>query len=112
MVPNNPKDEEVARTLEKLKLEPITAEGGQDAVLGPIYNLLVHAPPGDDCVFHWFCKKARPVVTEAATFLLRLHAYSNSVMVEDWKRKMAGVLHGCCNCIQSYQEIKLTCRDT
>ncbi|GJJ15585.1 hypothetical protein Clacol_009863 [Clathrus columnatus] len=106
------KEPEILRSLEKLKQEPINAEGSQDAILTPIYTFLMAVPPGEDRVLHWFCHKARPTVVEASTFLLRLHAYSNNSNVDAWKERLAKILHGCCACVQSYTEIKVTCRNT
>ena len=98
--------------LEKLRREPITTQGSQDAILVPIYGFLMGAPPDEDGTLHWFCHRTRPVVVEASTFLLRLHAYSDNVRVDAWKAKLAGVLHGCCGCVQGYTNVKVTSRDT
>jgi senataxin len=107
-----PNEAEVSRILDKLKRVPVNTDGAPDTILGPIYSLLIKAPSSENHALHWFCGDARPVVVEAATFLLRLHAYTNNPRVDNWKDKMANVLHGCCNCIQCYQDIKISCRDT
>ncbi|KAF8516825.1 SEN1 N terminal-domain-containing protein [Hysterangium stoloniferum] len=107
-----PNEAEVSRILDRLKREPVNTDGAPDTVLGPVYSLLIKAPAGEDRILHWFCGSAKPVVVEAATFLLRLHAYTNNPRVDNWKDKMAGVLHGCCNCLQSYMDIKISCRET
>jgi len=107
-----PKEVEVSRSLEKLKQEPITTDGMQDSILGPIYTLLLAVPPGDDDLLHWFCAKAKQVVVEAATFLLRLYAYTDNPRVEVWKTKLTGVLHGCCGCTQGFADAKITSRET
>lgn len=107
-----PKEAEVSRTLEKLKKEPINTNGMQDSILLPIYTLLLAVPPSDNDVLHWFCAKAKPVVVEAATFLLRLYAYTDNPRVEVWKAKLAGVLHGCCGCTQGFADAKISSRDT
>lgn len=107
------KEQEVSQSLEKLRREPINADGSQDAILTPIYTyLMAVVPQGEDRVLHWFCNKSRSVVVEAAAFLLRLHAYSNNPRVDSWKNKLSKVLYGCCACVQSYTEIKVTCRNT
>ncbi|KAG9005433.1 DEAD-box type RNA helicase [Tulasnella sp. JGI-2019a] len=49
---------------------------------------------------HWFCPKTPTVAIEAATFLLRLHAYASAV---DWKDKLANVLKGCSACVSGYR---------
>jgi ATP-dependent RNA/DNA helicase, senataxin len=105
------KEAELVRTLDRLRKEPINTQGSQDAVLAPPYTLLMNAPSDEEGVLHWFCDKARPVVAEAATFLLRLHAYNNA-RVEAWKTKMAGMLHGCAGCVQGYMDAKVASRDT
>lgn len=102
----------MSRMLKDLKREPINTQGSQDALLAPIYTLLMSAPLNEDGNLHWFCEKARPVVVEASIFLLRLHAYSNNVRVEAWKTKMSGVLHACCGCVQGYMDAKVSSRDT
>jgi len=102
----------VSRSLEKLRREPITTDGMQDSILGPIYSLLMNTPTGDNGTPHWFCDKARPVVVEAATFLIRLYAYSDNPRVEVWKKKLAGVLQGCCGCVQGFADAKTSSRDT
>jgi ATP-dependent RNA/DNA helicase, senataxin len=107
-----PKEAEVSRMLEGLKREPVDTQGSQDALLAPIYTLLMSAPPNEDDILHWFCDKARPVVVEASIFLLRLHAYSANIRVDSWKAKMRGVLHGCCGCVQGYANAKVSSRDT
>lgn len=107
-----PKEAEVTRSLDKLKREPITTDGMQDSILAPIYGLLMTVPPGDDGILHWFCNQAKPVVNEAAVFLLRLYAYAENPRVEVWKKKLAGVMHGCCGCVQSLNDAKTTSRDT
>lgn len=109
---NLPKETEVSRTLEKLRKEPINTQGSQDAILAPIYTLLMSALPSEEGILHWFCDRARPVVVEASTFLLRLHAYSDNVRVDAWKTKLTGVLHGCCGCVQGYTSAKISSRDT
>lgn len=109
---NLPKEAEVSRTLEILRKEPINTQGPQDALLAPIYTLLMSAPTNEDGTLHWFCDKARPVVIEASIFLLRLHAYSNNPRVETWRMRLAGVLHACCGCVQSYMNAKECSRDT
>lgn len=106
------KEQEVSRSLTKLRQEPINADGSHDTILTPIYTYLMAVSPGEDRVLHWFCSKAKSVVTEAATFLLRLHAYSNNPKVESWKERLIKVLYGCSACVHSYTELKATCRNT
>ncbi|KAG8890650.1 DEAD-box type RNA helicase [Tulasnella sp. 332] len=48
---------------------------------------------------HWFCSKTPLVAIEAATFLLRLHAYGSA---DDWRNKLTNVLKGCPECVSGY----------
>ncbi|KIJ54640.1 hypothetical protein M422DRAFT_220966 [Sphaerobolus stellatus SS14] len=105
-----PHEREISRSLEKLKTQPIATGGSGDDVMVPIYTFLMGAPPKDG-VLHWFCAKTRPVVIEAASFLLRLYAY-NSDSVVIWKGKLTEVLHGCSDCVEVYMEVKLKSRDS
>lgn len=58
---------------------------------------------------HWFCSRATLIVKEAATFLIRLHAY-NSPHVPVWKKMCSDVIHSCCDCSYAYQCAKFVCR--
>ena len=103
--------DELAKRLKKLKDEPIDAAGTQDEVLIPIVEFVMALKPGANGVLHWFCRDADGVVREAATFLLRLFAYSNDV-VTGWKERMLKCLHSCSGCAQSLDKIKETSSST
>ena len=60
---------------------------------------------------HWFCSHAGEVVTGAATFLLRLHAYT-SPRVELWRKELKACLRECCECVRELQSVKLSSRHT
>jgi senataxin len=64
-----------------------------------------HSTSTDHGVLHWFCNKVvDPLVPEAATFLLRLHAY-DSPKVEVWREKLQIVLGGCVGCAKRLEEV-------
>ena len=106
-----PNEEQISRILEKLKKEPVGVGPDGEPYMLLVFKLLMSVIPGQDGILHWFCQKTRPVVIEAATFLLRLHAFkSDSVNI--WRGKLTGVLHGCCDCIEGYAEAKSCSKET
>lgn len=102
---------DLAKILKKLKESPIPTENCQDDFLMPILNTLMARRRADDGALHWFCKDAEEATREAATFLLRLFAYSNDV-VSKWKAKLLECLHSCPGCVQSLDRVKVTSRST
>jgi senataxin len=80
-----------------------------DALMSHCLELL--AAQKTDNFGHWFCHRAPTVVIEAATFLIRLHAYANE-HVERWKKDMIAVLHSCCDCGRGYENAKKKAKTT
>jgi senataxin len=104
---------ELEAQLKDLHDLPVGSEGDQKTLLARPFDFLVKVEPStSDGLLHWFCDKALdPLVVEAATFLLRLHAY-NSPKVKIWRDKLAQVIRGCAGCTKSLQDLKLSSRTT
>ncbi|KIJ64432.1 hypothetical protein HYDPIDRAFT_187805 [Hydnomerulius pinastri MD-312] len=102
----------VKALLASVRDTPVNTADASDDVLGPIYGYLMKVPSNSsDKCYHWFCSSADQLTVEAATFLLRLFAY-NSPNVEEWKNRLRGCLAGCCACVKSFGEVKVTSRLT
>jgi senataxin len=104
--------EKLQRTLKGLRDQPVSSEDARP-FLAPLFDFLVKVPVNsNDGLLHWFCDRSyEPLVSEAATFLLRLHAY-NSSKVQQYKKLLAEVLTGCAGCVKGLQEAKVTSRKT
>lgn len=84
-----------------------------DEVLTPIYTHLVAVPADSaDGRFHWFCGRATPLTLAAATFLIRLHAYTEGDAVKTWRSKLKSCLARCAECVQGLEEAKISSRTT
>lgn len=108
-----PKDdtESVRLKLRELHDHPVNTEGVVEADLILLFTFLMQHNTPQDGPVHWFCSKADPLVVEAATFLLRLHAYS-SPRIQVWRSILQRCLSDCAHCVQKLQEIKTTSRHT
>lgn len=88
-----------------------------DYLIGPLPSKSTHSIPSHSVSDrsrkhkHWFCSRADEVVVEAATFLLRLHAYTSS-RVDLWREELSGCLRECCDCVRELLLIKLSSRHT
>ncbi|KAJ7505328.1 AAA domain-containing protein [Mycena galericulata] len=81
--------DELDRQLATLRDSPVDNAGASDAVLANIFTYLMEIPSSpSDGRLHWFCSRATPTTVAAATFLIRLFAYS-SPLVEEWRRKVS-----------------------
>jgi senataxin len=102
----------VEKLLQNLRDVPVNTEGASDSFLGPIFTYLMKVPPNPlDGVLHWFCDRAGQLTIDAATFLIRLFAYS-SPRVDVWKEKFEACLGSCCDCVKGLEEAKRSSRDT
>lgn len=104
-----PKVEEL---LKDLRDNPIgTNDPNCNSALGTCSSLLFSLtyPDSPPLAPHWFCDKSPPVAVEAATFLLRLHAYMKA---DDWRSRLASVLKGCVACVRGYSEAKARSDET
>ncbi|KZV98838.1 hypothetical protein EXIGLDRAFT_763074 [Exidia glandulosa HHB12029] len=60
--------------------------------------------------YHWFCAKVPPLAVEAATFAIRMFAYTESTSLGLIKERLSIVLHGCCECMRLFQNAKRVLR--
>ncbi|KAJ6559197.1 SEN1 N terminal-domain-containing protein [Mycena vulgaris] len=102
----------VDQQLATLRDSPVNNDGASDAVLASLFTYLMGVPPDQsDGRSHWFCGRTIPTTVAAATFLIRLFAYSSS-LVDEWRTKFRGCLNGCSECVQGLQEAKVTSKTT
>ncbi|KAJ7250875.1 SEN1 N terminal-domain-containing protein [Mycena haematopus] len=102
----------IENQLATLRDSPVNNEGASDAVLASIFTYLMEVPPdASDGRIHWFCGRAVSTTVGAATFLIRLFAYS-SPLVEQWRTKFRACLNGCPDCVLGVEEAKITSRNT
>ncbi|KAJ6508793.1 SEN1 N terminal-domain-containing protein [Mycena sanguinolenta] len=102
----------VDNQLATLRDSPVNNDGASDAVLASIFTYLMGVPAdASDGRIHWFCGRAVSTTLAAATFLIRLFAYS-SPLVEQWRTKFRACLNGCPDCVQGFEEAKITSKHT
>lgn len=102
--------DKVKTTLDILRDNPAdTSAAGRD-VLALITDFLLK-PLSSDAPVHWFCERADKPTIDAATFLLRLHAY-NSDVVNSWRQHLTRCLKGCCGCVKGLSEAKTSSKHT
>ncbi|OCH91849.1 hypothetical protein OBBRIDRAFT_886653 [Obba rivulosa] len=111
------KHDEVKAALAKLRDTPSNNPPEEilglicDYLTGPQPRVRPTLSPESKPLDHWFCSRADETVREAATFLIRLHAY-NSNRVSTWKQQFRRILTGCCECVRELQLVKSTSRHT
>ncbi|KAJ7780655.1 SEN1 N terminal-domain-containing protein [Mycena maculata] len=81
-----------------------------DQQLSTLRDTPVDNDPSDGCL-HWFCRRATSTTIAAATFLIRLFAYSSN-LVDEWRTKFRTCLNGCPECVQGLQDAKTTSKNT
>lgn len=96
--------------LDDFRSNPVGSSGHEEE-LTIIYRYLANNGKANDGLTHWFCAKAGDLTREAATFLLRLFAYTSD-NVNEWKWRLIQVLHGCCECVAGMNEAKFSSRHT
>lgn len=101
---------DIAVLLKRLHDDPSNSESVQEAELDTIYAYLQRFSV-DTSRYHWYCRQAEPLTSEAATFLLRLFAYS-SPKVELWKEWLNRCLGGCAECVFGFEKAKMGSRNT
>lgn len=79
--------------------------------LTDFYTYLVRPESTSNAAIHWFCPQADSITKEAATFLLRLHAYNGGRVIE-WRKRLHRCLEGCSECVRGLQESRLSSLDT
>ncbi|KAF7288567.1 hypothetical protein HMN09_01385800 [Mycena chlorophos] len=101
---------QVNETLAHLRDYPVDTAATSDSQLSLLYTYLRDVPAKAGRT-HWFCHRAESTTIEAATFLLRLHAYNSSTVLE-WRAKLQGCLKGCVDCVAGLQQAKVASRRT
>ncbi|EJC98117.1 uncharacterized protein FOMMEDRAFT_97735 [Fomitiporia mediterranea MF3/22] len=102
---------ELEARLKQLRDVPVNTAGSQDRDMIPLHEHLMGVKPDSDGLTHWFCPRAELLTQELATFLLRLHAYTND-KVDKWRKQIIGVWRGCADCIRCMDEVKGSSRTT
>lgn len=102
--------EKVKKTLDNLRDNPADTGAAGSEVLTLITDFLFK-PLSLEAPVHWFCSRADKPTIDAATFLLRLHAY-NSDIVKQWRQHLTRCLKGCYNCVRGLSEAKTTSKHT
>uniref|UniRef100_A0A0W0F3J5 Helicase sen1 n=1 Tax=Moniliophthora roreri TaxID=221103 RepID=A0A0W0F3J5_MONRR len=100
----------VHEQLLKLRDKPAGNDQCSDQILQLVYVYLLNGR-SSGAENHWFCSQANATTVEAATFLLRLFAYS-SPQVEKWKEVLQGCLMNCSGCVLELEKVKITSRTT
>ncbi|KAF8749540.1 SEN1 N terminal [Rhizoctonia solani] len=98
-------EKEVLTVLKAAQTGQAGSSAGSDQNMGKIWFYLK-----DQRLKHWYCTRASETVRESAIFLQRLHAY-NSAAVKEWQSILAGIIHGCWECMQAYQASKRRSRE-
>jgi senataxin len=103
---------DVPTLLATLRDSPVDNTGASEQLLATVYEYLMKVPtiPPNNAL-HWFCRLAEPNTVAAATFLIRLFAYS-SQSVEKWKMKLQYCLSRCPECVQGLEQVKVSSRHT
>jgi senataxin len=110
MASTSPDRKHLLRRLAELRDKPVNLQSAQND-LSTFWDVIMKVPVDSTGVMHWFCSRADALVVEAAVFLTRLHAY-NSSKVDEWKTKLESCLHGCVDCTQRFQELRVISRRT
>ncbi|KAG7443042.1 uncharacterized protein BT62DRAFT_953934 [Guyanagaster necrorhizus] len=101
---------QVQNVLDKLRDSPVDSNNLGDNVLGPVYNYLMGvSKDGED--IHWFCGRATTTTIAAATFLIRLFAYT-SPLVLTWKERLSVCVMRCADCACGLERAKYSSRTT
>jgi senataxin len=101
---------DVEALLKRLREEPANSEDTPEDALISVYEYLMAATPIGGS-HHWFCDKAEPLRKEAASFLLRLFAYTSDRVIK-WKERIEEILSRCVGCVKGFTEVKSTSRRT
>ena len=116
MASQPPRPDEVKKRLLELRDQPVAI--ASDDILRLVSTYLLgglRKPDNLDNVSpkfeHWLCSQAEDLAREAATFLIRLHAY-NSSSVDIWRAQLKRVLSRCCYCVRGLHEAEIMSRHT
>ncbi|CAA7261403.1 unnamed protein product [Cyclocybe aegerita] len=101
----------VKKLLATFRDNPPDTSGVSDGQLQEIYLYLMNRPANSSGEVHWLCGQAGDLTNSAATFLLRLFAYSSD-SVEKWKAKLHKIVSSCSSCVEGLEKAKFESRDT
>ncbi|KAF9534475.1 SEN1 N terminal-domain-containing protein [Crepidotus variabilis] len=101
----------VQQLLTTLRETPADSSVATDDVLKEIYVYLMGIHPSKSGALHWFCDLSEDTTVQAATFLIRLMAYS-SEQVTTWKNNLQRCLRGCAFCVHGHERAKIASRQT
>ena len=102
---------QIQAKLAQLRDAPAGTTDADESILALIYQFLIPDDSLKPKDLHWFCSRADQAVVDAATFLIRLHAY-NSARVDTWRRFLRICLTTCPGCVRGLQEVKVSSRHT
>lgn len=98
--------------LDGLRDRPVNSEECSEATLKTIYDYIVSRPLNrSDKLLHWFCDRAGPTTIAAASFSLRLFAYSSGE-VAIWKNTFRKCVSKCPDCVRGLEVAKVESRKT
>ncbi|KAK0201742.1 SEN1 N terminal-domain-containing protein [Desarmillaria ectypa] len=101
---------QVQNILDKLRDSPVDSENLSNDVLARIYNYLMGVFKDREDI-HWFCGRATTTTVAAATFLIRLFAYTSSLVLT-WKERLSACVTKCADCAFGLERAKYSSRTT
>lgn len=101
---------QVQNVLDKLRDSPVDSDNLANDVLAQVYNYLMGVSKDREDI-HWFCGRATTTTVAAATFLIRLFAYTSSLVLT-WKEKLSACVMKCADCACGLERAKYSSRTT
>ncbi|KAK0221815.1 SEN1 N terminal-domain-containing protein [Armillaria fumosa] len=101
---------QVQNVLDKLRDSPVDSDNLANDVLAQVYNYLMGVSKDREDI-HWFCGRATTTTVAAATFLIRLFAYTSSLVLT-WKEKLSACVMMCADCACGLERAKYSSRTT
>ncbi|PPQ66263.1 hypothetical protein CVT24_007281 [Panaeolus cyanescens] len=77
----------------------------KEETLGAIFTHLYDVKPNSAGEYHWFCSQASTLTIDAATFSIRLFAYSSEA-VTLWKARLRKCISCCASCVRGMELAK------
>ncbi|KAK0485493.1 SEN1 N terminal-domain-containing protein [Armillaria luteobubalina] len=90
--------------LDELHDSPVNSGSFVNKVLPQVYNYLMGVSKDMEDI-HWFCGRATTTTMAAATFLIRLFAYT-SPLVLTWKDRLSACVMKCADCASGLERAK------
>ncbi|KAK0487479.1 SEN1 N terminal-domain-containing protein [Armillaria novae-zelandiae] len=101
---------QVQNILDKLRDSPVDSDNLANDVLAQVYNYLMGVSKDREDI-HWFCGRATTTTVAAATFLIRLFAYTSSLVLT-WKERLSACVMKCADCACGLERAKYSSRTT